>query len=190
MRLENRLILVKHSLPEVIKSVPARDWNLSDEGRDRAKRLAEKITNYHPDVIVSSVEPKAQQTAEILSESMGVRFHTAEGLHEHDRSQSPFYSKDEFESLVQKFFQEPDDLVLGRETANQALLRYEQAVERLLDSNPGKTILIVSHGTVMSLFVSQVTGIEGYQLWEELGLPSFIVLDMETKTHLEIGNLS
>ena len=186
----NRLILVKHSHPEVVKDIPARDWDLSDVGRACTKRLARKLTRYHPEIIVSSVEPKALQTAEILGRELGMKFHTADGLHEHDRRQSPFYSREEFESLVQKFFQEPDELIFGRETANQALLRYNQAVDRGLDSNPDKTILIVSHGTVISLFVSQMTGIEAFQLWKELGLPSFIVLDLKTKTNLEIGNLS
>lgn len=187
---ENRLILVKHSLPEIVKNIPAREWDLSGEGRDRAKELAKKLTQHRPETIVSSVEPKAQQTAEILGECLGLKPHMARDLHEHDRSQSPFYPNDEFESLVQKFFQEPGMLVFGKETANQALFRFKNAVKKVLDSHGSKMTLIVSHGTVISLFVSQATGIEGYQLWKDLGLPSFIVLDLETKTHLEIGNLS
>lgn len=187
---ENRLILVKHSLPEMMKNIPAREWGLSNEGWDRAKRLAEKLAHYHPEIIVSSVEPKAHQTAEILGECLGLKSHIVRDLHEHDRSQSPFYSNDEFESLVQKFFQEPDMLVFGEETANQAFLRFQDAVDKVLDSNSGKKTLIVAHGTVISLFVSQMTGIEGYKLWKELGLPSFIVIDLETKKHLEIVNLS
>lgn len=175
------LILIKHSLPEVMPGIPAQEWRLSDEGRIRARKLAEQLAEYQPEVIFSSLEPKARETAEILAEYFGLNNQTFAGLHEHDRSKSPYYGRDEFQALVQQFFTEHDGLILGSETANQASHRFEQAVKSILETYNDKTIFIVAHGTVISLYVSNLTGCNGYALWQELDLPSFVVLDVESK---------
>jgi broad specificity phosphatase PhoE len=184
------LILVKHSLPEVVEHIPAREWILSEMGRERAKRLAEILSQYHPKAILSSTEPKAYETARILTENLGLSFQTVDGLHEHDRSNSPYYSKDKFQTLVQEFFKKPDKLVFGNETANQALARFCKAVDSVLELYENKSIIIVAHGTVISLFVSWLTGCDGYLLWRDLGLPSFVVLDLQSQSLLEIVNIS
>lgn len=185
-----QLILIKHSLPEIIENIPAREWNLSEEGRIRAQKLAEKLDSYHPEVIVSSVEPKAQQTAAIIAERLGLKSVVMDGLHEHDRSGAPFYSKETFRSLSQALFKEPEALIFGNETGAQALGRFCKSVDTILELYKDKNVAIVSHGTVISLFVSWLTRIDGYSLWEELGLPSFVVIDVQNKQLLKIENIS
>ncbi len=182
------LILVKHSSPEIVEGVPAREWHLSDEGRVRAYELAEKIILYQPEILVSSVEPKARETASILAENLGLEFHVIDGLHEHDRSRSPYYSKDEFQNLVREFFARPTELVFGSETADAALLRFRQAVDIIMNSHHEQNIIAVSHGTVISLYVSWLTGCDGYNLWKELELPSFVTLDIQSKTLIKTEN--
>ncbi|MBK9926255.1 MAG: histidine phosphatase family protein [Anaerolineales bacterium] len=183
------LILVKHSNPDVIKLAPAREWGLSENGRIRAQKLAEKLKLYEPEVIVSSIEPKARQTAEIISENLGLNFVALNGLHEHDRSQSPFYEDDEFQRLVRDFFNNPDMLIFGNETADQALIRFRDSIDSVMRSYTEQTVIVVAHGTVISLFVSWLTGEDGYLLWNKLGLPSFLILDMKSKTCLKIENI-
>jgi len=184
------LILVKHSLPEIVEHIPAREWVLSEMGRERAKSLAEILTQYHAEVILSSIEPKAHETASILAENLELSFEIFDGLHEHDRSNSPHYSKDEFQALVQEFFNKPDVLIFGKETAGQALGRFREAVDSVLRLYEDQVILIVSHGTVISLYTSWLTGCDGYLLWRDLGLPSFVVLDLQSQSSLETVNIS
>jgi broad specificity phosphatase PhoE len=173
------LILVKHSLPDVLAHLPANHWKLSEEGRMRVQWLAEKIRPFEPEAIISSNEPKAKETAEILARLLGLELEVAEDLHEHDRVDTPLLDPETFQTSVRNFFQQPDQLVFGRETANQAHTRFERAIHAILHNHPEKTVLIVSHGTVISLFVSRRTGTTDWQLWSELGLPSFVVLDRE-----------
>jgi Fructose-2,6-bisphosphatase len=183
------LILVKHSLPEIVESISAREWTLSEEGRSRAQKLAELLLPYKPEIIVSSNELKARETASILADTFGPDVHIVSGLQEHDRSSSPYYSREEFQNLVKEFFETPDILVFGNETANQSLVRFQKAVESILKSYKDKTVIVVAHGTVISLFVSWLTGDNGYMLWQELGLPSFVVLDMQSRILLKTENL-
>jgi len=184
------LILVKHSLPLIVETRPAREWTLSEIGRERARKLAEILRPYGSEFIASSTESKAVETASIVGEALSLQFHTALGLHEHDRSSSPYYSADEFHALIQKFFDQKDILVFGSETASEALARFRSAVEVILDIHKDTAVVIVSHGTVISLFVSWLTGCDGYSMWRELGLPSFVVLDMSTRTLLKTENLA
>ncbi|HUE98373.1 MAG TPA: histidine phosphatase family protein [Anaerolineales bacterium] len=174
------LILVKHSLPEVIESLPAREWRLSEQGRVLAERLAKRLTRFKPEIVVSSSEPKARETAEIIAEINQLELHLAEELHEHDRSNVPYLSQAEFEALIREFFQQPEILVFGKETADQAYVRFSQAMSPLLRFHSNETIVAVAHGTVISLFVSRLKGISGPLLWKELGLPSFLVIDRQS----------
>jgi broad specificity phosphatase PhoE len=183
------LILVKHSLPEIQEELPAREWKLSDEGRIRAGRLAERLIEYQPDVVVSSSESKAMETAKIIADKLKVEFHVMNGLYEHDRHTTPYLSKADFEHSIQEFFANPALLVFGSETADQAHQRFAQAVHSILESHKDKTVVIVAHGTVISLLVSRLTGLSDLSLWKELGLPSFIVIDRQSNILLTKENI-
>ena len=106
----HKLILVKHSLPVIDETKPAKEWGLGFEGRVRCKPLADQLMGYHPDVVISSVEPKAYQTARVfvgLLDEPTLPWETMEGLHEHDRSDVRFLDRDEFEKRVAEFFAKP-----------------------------------------------------------------------------------
>jgi len=175
------LILVKHSLPEIEQDQPAREWHLSNQGMERARRLATQLTAYRPEVLVSSAEPKARETAEILAELLGLQVHVKQDLHEHDRSETGFLSKEQFQKAIQEFFLNPAEPVFGKETADEAHSRFSKAMHSVLETHDNQTAVVVAHGTVISLFVSRLLGISDYALWNELGLPGFVVLDMTSK---------
>lgn len=173
-----KLILVKHSMPEIDPSVPAPQWHLGELGRARSELLADKLSEYPLDVIVSSVEPKAIETAQIVANRLHKPFETGDGLYEHDRSNVPFLGKEELESRVMEFFNQPSELVLGLETADQAHERFSNAVARTRGKHPQKNIAIVAHGTVITLFVSRFTMQDSFDFWTRLGLPSFVILNV------------
>lgn len=176
------LILVKHSLPQIAEDRPASTWNLSAEGRLRAHSLAEQLERFEPEVIVSSDEPKAKETAEILASHFQLDMQIIPDLHEHDRSNVTYLSDDVFQASIREFFQKPDELVFGSETANQAHTRFYRTVHSILNEHRNRTVLIVTHGTVISLFVSRLTGSSDVELWSQLGLPSFIAVDLYSST--------
>jgi broad specificity phosphatase PhoE len=183
------LIFVKHSLPQIVENVPARKWKLSADGKVRAQLLAERLQSYQPEIVVSSIEPKAVETAEIIAHARNLKMQIMQDLHEHDRSNVAYLSRDEFESAVQNFFDHPNELVFGNETANQSHQRFHNAVNAVLNKFINQTIVIIAHGTVISLFVSRRTGASDFSLWSELGLPSFVVLDMQSNTLVAKENI-
>lgn len=176
--MKSRLILVRHSLPEMDFTVSSHQWHLSDEGRRRCARLADLLVDYDPVAIVSSRESKAVETAEIIAERFGLRVEIEANLHEHDRRGIGRLSNGEFQEAVAQLFSEPEALVFGQETGAQARQRFSQAVDNILARYPTGDVIVVSHGTVMSLFAAMRTAIDGHALWQRLGLPCFIVLSL------------
>lgn len=170
------LILVKHAMPQLEPGVPSREWRLSDAGREGAAFLAERLAPYAPGVIVASTEPKATETARIVANRLGMTMTTRDGLHENDRTGLGWLGTAELETRIARFFAEPGTLVMGNETADKAHTRFAATVDAFCTEHPDETVVIVAHGTVITLYVSRATGIEPFPFWKRLGLPSFVVL--------------
>lgn len=182
------LILIKHSQPALDPAQPAQFWALSAEGRRRCAPLARRLALYRPDVLISSIEPKAISTAELLAGHLARSTAAAPGLHEHDRTNVPFHdSVEAFQAEVRRFFEHPADLVFGGETADAAHTRFGDAVHAALDAHPRQTVAIVAHGTVITLFVTRLHGLDPYLFWLSLGLPSFVALARPDLALVEIG---
>ena len=173
-----KLILVKHAPPLVVPGVPPEQWTLSEKGRDLCTPLADTLAGHTPSVVVSSEEPKASETAQLVAARLGVSWHSAPGLHEHDRSDVPHMRSGEFISMMELMFRRPDDAVLGRETANQARSRFEDAVSKLLEQHREGNVAVVSHGTVIALLLKERDPRGAFGVWRAMGLPSFAVLSL------------
>ncbi len=172
------LILVRHSLPEIVLTVAARHWRLSEKGRLRCNPLAAELAPLQPDVLFTSMEPKAIETGQIVASRLDRRVELADGLHEHLRADVQFGSREQFEQAVARFFAQPAQLVFGSETADQAHQRFAWAVNNVIETHPSKTVAIVTHGTVMTLYVSRAVRLKPFPFWIQLGLPAFVVLSL------------
>ena len=173
-----QLVLIKHAAPEINPSIPAAEWQLSEAGQAACPALAERLRGFSPQIILSSVEPKARETARLIGVELGVTVEAVAGLHEHDRHNVPFLPDDEFRAAVARFFERPNDLVFGREAATRALERFALAIDESIARFASGDLIVVCHGTVISLFVAARTGCDPYSLWQRLGMPSFVVLSL------------
>jgi broad specificity phosphatase PhoE len=170
-----KLILVKHAKPLVDETKPSRQWKLSDQGRMSCQALSRAIKAHSPKIILTSDEPKAMETGALVGKDLGIPSRQAPDLHEHDRNNVPMMDSREFISTMALFFKERRQLVLGLETAEEALARFENAVEEVMRSESDGNIAIVTHGTVLALFGEAHQGGDGFSLWRRLGLPSLMV---------------
>src|SRR6185312_13847887 len=119
-----KLILIKHAKPLVDERIPSTEWELSDQGRQSCQGLSRVAGSQQPKIIVTSDEPKAIQTGLLVGEALGIEVKQSPGLHEHDRTNVPVMDSREFISTMALFFKDRTRLVLGRETADQALNRF------------------------------------------------------------------
>lgn len=166
------LILVRHAAPEIAPDVPPQAWRLTDAGRTAARALAEQLVGLRPAAAVSSPEPKALETAEIIAARIGLPVEVDDGFAEHRRPALPFIGREDFEARMRAFFAAPDEPFLGGESGDQARSRFVAAIAR----HPQRPLLMGTHGTVLSLYVAATAGLEPYGFWRGLALPEAVVL--------------
>jgi len=172
-----RLLLVKHALPDVRPGVSADHWLLGKEGRAQSLLLAERLRPRYPGIVITSEEPKAAETGNIVADVLGLPRYTAPNLHEHDRSGVPYFGdRADFEAAVRAFFSRPDERVFGLESADEAKRRFVKAVKQMLQSCPEENIVLTSHGVVNTLFVSAHNDVEPFTFWQAWALGTFAVL--------------
>ena len=186
MNPERRLLLIKHSLPEILTGLDAHVWRLSNEGRTRSTTLAAALVPYSPTMLATSREPKTQETAEIVGRELNVPVEAVADLHEVNRTGVPWLDRDQFEAAVRSFFDRPGECVFGNESAGEALARFRSVIDGVLARHPVGTVAVVAHGTVIGLYVAAVAGVEPFPLWHRLDLPSFVVLALPSGRLVEV----
>ena len=97
-------------------------------------------------------------------------------VHEHVRADAPFLPPNEFKTTLEAFFRKPQELVFGSETAEQALNRFADAIDNLIARDTQEIVAVVTHGTVLSLFVSAYSIWEPIEFWKRLGQPAIAML--------------
>ena len=170
---EAALLLVRHAAPTIDPDNPPPTWPLSDAGRAAAAGLAGRLASFAPVAAVASPEPKALETAQILAAPFGLAVAEDEGFAEHHRPDLPFGSREAFEARMAAFFAEPTTPFFGGESADQAHARFAAALER----HAARPLLVASHGTVLSLYLSRRLGLDPLALWKGLALPEAFILD-------------
>jgi broad specificity phosphatase PhoE len=130
--------------------------------------------------IFSSLGPKALETAALVAVRLRLMMEPCRNLHENDRTGLGFLAHDEFQRRLREFFQQPARITIGKETANRALQRFAKAIANLVSRAHGQHSAVVTHGTVLSLFVAQHNAARPFDLWSRLGLPSYVVLDADS----------
>ncbi len=184
---QRSLVLVKHALPTLDAAVPARQWQLAPEGEVQSRRLARELLDFQPFRLVSSPEPKALRTAEIVAQELSLRVAQQVGLEELDRPVLPLLSRAEHAALNAPVFAEPARRVLGRESGAAALKRFYAALTMALADTPEDHHLVaVTHGTVIALLVAAHNRVDGFELWRRLACPSIVVLGLPQLELLEV----
>lgn len=173
-----KLILIRHSESQPDVHEPPVQWDLTARGVARCQSLAALLEPYGLERLYASYERKAQETARLVAERLGIPYATLQNVHEHDRAGEPFQTREAFIATIRRFFDETHTLVFGQETAHEALLRFSKAVNSLVAIHDGAPIAIVSHGTVISLFVGAHTHYDPYEFWKRLEQPAFVVFNV------------
>jgi broad specificity phosphatase PhoE len=165
------LLLVRHSAPILDRALPAEDWVLSDEGRARCVPLAQRLASYAPRTLIASPEPKARETAELIAPVLGLRVVIDARLRETARRTVGWLAREQLEAGIRELFARPSDVVFGEESAAAALARFEAAVRDLPEP-----AVVVTHGTILSLYAAARTDGDAFALWQSLDTPGLVLV--------------
>lgn len=186
------LILVRHGKSVPTADAAANQWQLADDAKVGLQTLSAELKQFEPALVVSSEEPKAIDSAEMLANLLSIDFvDQIDAFNEQDNSGTPYFvSVDKFHAAVHRLFEQPGELVYGNETAYEARGRFAGGVYELVDEQPNGSIILVSHGRVMALFAALSMGQPALQVWrtiQQLGMPMYIALTLPDLQFVAIG---
>jgi broad specificity phosphatase PhoE len=165
-----RLVLVRHAEVALELDRPAPEWRLTDAGRAAAAALAGSRSWDGVELVATSPEPKARDTAEPIAAALGLPLRVEDDLREVERGGLPVLERADYVALVARYL--GGEPVEGWEPATEALERFAACIDRLLGETTSE-VVAVTHGLVIALFL-------GLTLDEWTALPLPAVLQPET----------
>jgi len=131
------------------------DGGLSPLGIKQAERLRDRLAvtkEINPDVFIASTLLRAQQTAQIIAPAFAVPLQFDDEIQEMRPGEADGMSVDEFRQVYGEpnFEENPYHPVSpGGENWGQFMLRIGTALDRIIHTYEGKTIVLVCHGGVI-----------------------------------------
>ncbi|NHJ22251.1 MAG: histidine phosphatase family protein [Candidatus Lokiarchaeota archaeon] len=153
----NTLILLRHAEVKVEEKVVISKWSLTERGQKKAMDLFDLDFFQNVDIIITSGEEKAFQTAYPLSEKLHKKIVKDENLNEISRDQGKYFkTKDEYLDTMKLCVENRTKSFNSWETANHALERFSNTILDIDSKYTNKKILIVAHGGVINLYFASI----------------------------------
>lgn len=173
------------SHPQVVQDpvLPVPQWPLNATGAARVAALASSGALTGTDVIYSSTEVKAVETAAPLAAALNCPHHLVAAMGENDRSSTGFMPGAAFEAAADAFFAHPDKSYRGWETAHAAQERIVTAIGAALAKHPHQNILFVGHGAVGTLLYCALSDLPIDRRYDQpAGGGNYFDFDANTRT--------
>jgi len=116
----------------------------------------------------------------MLANQLGTSATSLPGLAEHRRRSTTFVGKVEFEAAIHDLFRRPGEIVFGDEGADVTVARFASALDDAMSAHGNDTVLAVSGGTAICLYIAKRQGTEAFPLWQTLKMPMAFVIDRTT----------
>lgn len=158
MRMNNTFYFLRHGQTKRVENKPISKWILSELGDKQAQNLTQGDIFKDVDLIFSSTEEKAYQTAKPIADKLGKEIIQIEEISELNRDQGGFMKPNEYEEAIKYCLQHLGESKHNWETSAHALGRFSKKIEELDKEYEGKKILIVGHGFTINLYFAKLLG--------------------------------
>ena len=164
----SRMLLVRHCE----SSGPRPDAPLTERGRAQAVRLADFLTEYRIDAIVSSPYRRARDTIAPFAGATGLAVSIDPRLAERRMSEEP---DADWRETLRRSFDDPEHRLPGAESARETVARGRAAIDDLL-TGTWRMPVAVSHGQLIGLVLHTLDARFGFTRWEEMSTPDVYLL--------------
>ena len=141
------------------------DPDLAEMGRLQAEATADFLTTEGVDHIVSSSMKRAVQTAEPLSERLGLGIETLDDLRESDHRSQIYVPAEEMSSddpTIAHYYDPEADLneTIFPDGYDEFRERVGRGFEHVIRTNRSRTVAVFCHGMVTGVYLQMLLGIE------------------------------
>ncbi len=162
-----RLYLVRHaqSAGNTGEDLTTGNPDLTEVGREQARRLGERFRFQKVDVIYSSPLRRTQETARHIAGATGLEVHCQPDLREVELGREDqnvrLLTVEEQEKIEQRIITEGTwDAFPGGEGSPAARRRVGGVIAEIVAGHPGKRVVIVCHGAFIQTFISVVLDLQ------------------------------
>ncbi len=156
--MNNTFYFLRHGKTNVNKELPISQWVLSDVGEGQANQLAQEGVFDEVEIVFSSTEGKAYQTARPIADRLEKEVIQLEEISELNRDKGGFMEAEAYEQAVEYCLLNPKQSVNSWETAESALRRFSQKIEELDSQYENEKILVVGHGYTINMYFAKLLG--------------------------------
>jgi len=178
-----KIILIRHSKTDRNPDIPITCWGLSDKGIDLAKKLSKQEIIKKLDVVYTSFQTKALETAVIIAKAYAIPVKPDDRLTE-VTSFTGSFEKDyeKYSQNVYDFYQGNIERINNGETKIEALHRFNNALEDISQRElQNEYVGIISHGNILTLFTAQYRDLDCYKLHTQIKQPDIAIFDWKKK---------
>lgn len=160
-----RFFLIRHATNDTVGKIFAGRMagvNLNAEGREQARKLAERLAGLPISVVYSSPLERAVETAEPLAELLNLKIEICEDFVEIDIGEWTNLTIEELEMQTKfRLFNSfrSNTRIPGGETMLEAQARMIAGLEKLRLRHEGETVAVVSHADLIKAAVAYFAGI-------------------------------
>lgn len=177
--MKTTLYMVRHA-ESVYVPGQERTRGLSDAGWKAAARVAEIFSEIEVHVIVSSPYARARQTVLRIAEDKGLEIAEYEELAERRiigaELDAPW---DVVKEAIRRSFTDKDFAPEGGESTRKAQRRAIPVIRRLIEEHRGRTIVVGTHGNIMTIILNFFDDRYGYAFWEAATQPDIYRLTFD-----------
>lgn len=146
------------------------DVQLSEEGREQARRLRQRFINDRIDAFYASDLSRAMETASIIAEGRGAPVVPVPALRELNFGVWEGLTYQEilagYGYLAERWYIDPTGLAIPNgETFEELKERSYRVMQDLVARHPGQTILVVSHGGTIRAIICAVLDLDLKNIW-------------------------
>jgi broad specificity phosphatase PhoE len=171
-----RVFLVRHGatiLTAEDRFAGSTNVPLSDEGREQARRLAERLSDEEIAAVYASPLSRTMETASILAAPHGLTVQSQPGLREIDHGRWEQMTRREVEEQYPEEAAEWDRdpftfAPIGGESGLAVTARALPALMQMIRANLNRRILVVSHKATIRLLLSSLLGFDARRYRDNL----------------------
>ncbi|OBZ07770.1 histidine phosphatase family protein [Bacillus sp. FJAT-26390] len=154
-----------------------RTRGLSTEGFAAAKQVAELFTGIDVHYMASSPYTRAKQTIQYIADQKCLEIVEYEELIERPIKGLDYEAPwNELYEAIRTSFVDQDFALKGGESTRQAQQRAIPVIEKLLEEQQGKNIVIGTHGNIMTIIMNDFDDQYGFEFWDSTSKPDIYKL--------------
>ncbi len=169
--------LLRHAESRPSATIEEPDWPLTNLGKQQALDIAPTLAKLDIDHVYTSPYLRAVETAKPFADFTGKPLR----IHDELREQRSLWmdSVEDFMDQMRKKWQDFHFTPPGGESNAECQLRIVNSVRNIIRRHPGRTLLVSSHGSAISLLLNSIHNSFNFERWMAMKNPDLFRIKAE-----------